>query len=430
MEEQRVPGEEQKAPEEEYSFLQEVIKDEKRSGKKLRSGILHMIGMGFVFGLAASFTFYVAKPWMESRFWKEPSQVTIPRDERDEGEEEEETGEEQAEEAPQEEEPVLNTETYRQMLQSLKDVAKETEKSIVEITGISEEEDWEKELNSSRYSVAGAIVADNGQELLIVGKICPVKDARGIRVTFAGGDSYEGTEKTRDGNLGLAVYAVPRGAISEDTWTKIDTAVLGNSNLVTAGETAIVLGKPLGDANCYTYGIVSTEMTAKNLSDGQYGVVHTDIAGAADASGVIVNVRGEVIGLVEQTLLEEESRSMLAGYGISDMKAVIEKLSNGQSVPYVGIYGVDVTEDMKGQGLPAGMYVKQVEPDSPAMKAGIQNGDVITGVGDTGIATLSDYHDILMTRSEGEAIVLKGCRQGTGGEYVDIDFKVTVGAKK
>ena len=290
MEEQRVPKEDERTPEEEYSFLQEVIKDEMRSGKKLRSGIMHMIGMGFIFGLAASFTFYVARPWMESRFWKEPSQVTIPRDE--EAEEEEQAGEKPSEEPTQEEEPVLNTESYRQMLQSLKDVAKETEKSIVEITGISAEEDWEKELNSSQYSVAGAIVADNGQELLLVGKICPVKDVRGIRVTFAGGDSYEGTEKTRDGNLGLAVYAVPRGAISEDTWTKIDTAVLGNSNLVSAGETAIVLGKPLGDANCYTYGIVSTEMTGKNLADGQYGVVHTDIAGTADASGVIVNVRG------------------------------------------------------------------------------------------------------------------------------------------
>ena len=383
MEEQRVPKEDERTPEEEYSFLQEVIKDEMRSGKKLRSGIMHMIGMGFIFGLAASFTFYVARPWMESRFWKEPSQVTIPRDE--EAEEEEQAGEKPSEEPTQEEEPVLNTESYRQMLQSLKDVAKETEKSIVEITGISAEEDWEKELNSSQYSVAGAIVADNGQELLLVGKICPVKDVRGIRVTFAGGDSYEGTEKTRDGNLGLAVYAVPRGAISEDTWTKIDTAVLGNSNLVSAGETAIVLGKPLGDANCYTYGIVSTEMTGKNLADGQYGVVHTDIAGTADASGVIVNVRGEVIGIVEQTLLEEESRNMLAGYGISDMKGVIEKLSNGQSVPYVGIYGVDVTEDMQEQGLPGGMYVKEVEPDSPAMTAGIQNGDVITGIGDTGL---------------------------------------------
>ena len=83
MEEQRVPGEEERTPEEEYSFLQEVIKDEMRSGKKLRSGIMHMIGMGFIFGLAASFTFYVAKPWMESRLWKEPPQVTIPRDEEE-----------------------------------------------------------------------------------------------------------------------------------------------------------------------------------------------------------------------------------------------------------------------------------------------------------------------------------------------------------
>ena len=45
-------------------------------------------------------------------------------------------------------------------------------------------------------------------------------------------------------------------------------------------------------------------------------------------------------------------------------------------MPYIGIYGVDVSEDMKEQGLPKGVYVKEVEVDSPAMAAGIQNGDI------------------------------------------------------
>ena len=99
-------------------------------------------------------------------------------------------------------------------------------------------------------------------------------------------------------------------------------------------------------------------------------------------------------------------------------------------MPYIGIYGVDVSEDMKEQGLPQGVYVKEVEADSPAMTAGIQNGDIITSVDGGEIIDVMGYHNILMGKDLGNRVVLKGSRQGTGGEYVDIDFTVTIGSKQ
>lgn len=421
MEERKGLDREQEIPEEEYSFLQEVIKDEAGSGRKRRSRILRMAGLGMVFGIVACITFCALRPWLEPRFGNDPEKVTIPQDD----EEEEPDGEE----AP-EDKPAQDAESYRQMLQSLKEVSREAGKSIVEITGISAADEWTKELNDSKHSVSGIIVADNGQELLILSKTCPVKNPKSIRVTFPGGARHEASVKARDGNLGLTVYAVPRTEIEEDTWSKIDMAVLGNSNLVNTGDAAIVLGKPFGYANAYTYGVVTPDKTSVNLPDGQYEVIYTDVSGSDGASGVLVNIRGEVVGIVEQTILEENSRNLIAGYGISDIKNVIQMLSNGQSVPYIGIYGVDVTEDLENQGLPKGLYVKKVEADSPAMAAGIQNGDVLTGVGDTEITGVSDYHEILMKTERGSEVVLKGRRQGSGGEYVDIDFTVTVGAKE
>lgn len=454
----------QKEPEEEYSFLQEVIKDEAGGVRRLRSQIMHMIALGFVFGIVACFSFVVSKPWIEGKLGEDPEQVTIPKDEE---EQEETSGEEEAEkeggikdaekeegeknaegeneeekkedvkkedgqkngQAAKEDRPPLDTESYREMLQSLRETVKETEGSIVEITGLAKGDKWTDELKSSKHSVSGVIIADNGKELLILAKVCPVKSAEKICVSFLGGDLYEASVKASDVNLGLSVYAVPRSEIAEDTWTKIDIAVLGNSKLVNVGDTAIVLGKPFGYANAYTYGVVSLDRAHMNFSDGQYEVVCTDISGSDGASGVLVNVRGEVIAIVNQTLLEEDNRNQIAGYGISDIKDIIEFLSNAQGVPYIGITGIDVTEDMEGQGLPKGVYVKKVETDSPAMTAGIQNGDIITVVDDTEITDMKEYHEILMKKADGDRIALKGCRQGTGGEYVDIDFTVTISAK-
>ena len=120
----------------------------------------------------------------------------------------------------------------------------------------------------------------------------------------------------------------------------------------------------------------------------------------------------------------------MAAYGISDLKEALEFLSNGQAVPYIGIHGVTVTEELTaGQGIPSGVYVQEVSTDSPAMAAGIQSGDVITAVAGTQVTTLSGYNSALMQQEAGDEIRVKGQRQGTGG-YVDITFRVTVGSRE
>ena len=118
----------------------------------------------------------------------------------------------------------------------------------------------------------------------------------------------------------------------------------------------------------------------------------------------------------------------VTAYGISDLKSMIECLSNGETVPYLGITGVSVTEEIASeQGMPQGVYVQKVDADSPAMAAGIQSGDVITEVDKAKVTTLSAYHAALMKRKTGDSIRVKGMRKGTDG-YVDVQYNVTVGS--
>ena len=63
------------------------------------------------------------------------------------------------------------------------------------------------------------------------------------------------------------------------------------------------------------------------------------------------------------------------------------------------------------------------------MAAGLQSGDVIIGIDGQNIVSLSNYHSILMQKSEGTLIKLQGCRQGAGDEYVEIEFSVTIGSR-
>ena len=426
MKDEKEPLEQkQNSEEEEYSFLQEIIKDEAGDQAKWKHDVLRRIQLGLIFGLVACFTFFACKPWVEKRFEGEPTEVTIPQDEQ-----QEENQTQQEEEQVQEQKTVLTTETYQEMLNNLKQVSGEVRKSVVEIQGAVTEEEFSKDQEDKEKSISGMIVADNGQELLILAGELPVKDAKIIRVTFSGDSQCDAILKSRDAGLGLCVYAVQRKNIADDVWAQIETATLGGSKVVSEGDTVIAVGKLYGCDTIAGYGVIESGENYLDKADGQYQTIYTDVAGDISGSGVLVNIRGEVIGIINTSVRTDDQTNKISGYGISDIKDVIELLSNGKNVPYLGVSGVEVSSEMQGQGIPQGVYVKEVDAGSPAMAAGIQSGDIITNIADTDIINLLGYHNTLMKQNVGDKILVRGKRQGTGGEYVDIDFGVTVGYKQ
>lgn len=426
MKDEKEPLEQkQNSEEEEYSFLQEIIKDEAGDQAKWKHDVLRRIQLGLIFGLVACFTFFACKPWVEKRFEGDPTEVTIPQDEQ-----QEENQTQQEEEQVQEQKTVLTTETYQEMLNNLKQVSGEVRKSVVEIQGAVTEEEFSKDQEDKEKSISGMIVADNGQELLILAGELPVKDAKIIRVTFSGDSQCDAILKSRDAGLGLCVYAVQRKNIADDVWAQIETATLGGSKVVSEGDTVIAVGKLYGCDTIAGYGVIESGENYLDKADGQYQTIYTDVAGDISGSGVLVNIRGEVIGIINTSIRTDDQTNKISGYGISDIKDVIELLSNGKNVPYLGVSGVEVSSEMQGQGIPQGVYVKEVDAGSPAMAAGIQSGDIIINIADTDIINLLGYHNTLMKQNVGDKILVRGKRQGTGGEYVDIDFGVTVGYKQ
>ena len=119
---------------------------------------------------------------------------------------------------------------------------------------------------------------------------------------------------------------------------------------------AIVLGSPFGYAGAVGFGTVASSKNSAEFADGQYRLICTDIAGARNGSGVIVNLKGEIIGIIDQSISEEDSMNLVTGFGISDIKEMMQFLLNGQGVPYIGIRGVDVTQEIEAEGIPKGVY--------------------------------------------------------------------------
>lgn len=412
---------EEGSDEKKYSFLQETIKPKPISREQFVKQLARFAVYGVILGVFACLGFFALKPWIQDKFDGDPKTVTIPEDE-----EPEEDGDAAAEEDAV---PAANADSYEEMMASMNERAVEARKGIVSVEPVKTEADWKEEMTGISTGATGVITADNGQELLILADNSVCEETSEWTVTFQDGKKYSAALKKQDKNSRLAVFSVPRRDIANSTWSAIKVSVLGNSNLVTQGDTVMALGNIFGYADGMGYGMVSSTDYKETFFDGECDILATNIPAESQGTGVLFNMEGEVIGLIPETVWDDSESSMVNAYAISDLKPIIEFLANGESVPYIGVYGTTVTTQLKEeQGMPAGVYVVDVDPDSPAMAAGIQSGDIIYAVGNETIVNLGSYQSAVLKMKAGQQIIFEGRRIGAEG-YVDVDYTVTVGSR-
>lgn len=406
----------------EYSFLQEVIKDEVGGTGKRKKRILRKIGVGIFIGLVACFTFSVVKPWVESRISGNPDEVTIPRDTK-------QTAENEADRSGKDGNGQKK-DNYSKSVKSLSDVAKKGKRSVVSLLVLTGATIGNKEFVSESQSVSGVLIADNGQELLILGPTMEVGETQQIQATFCDGKKYRVTEKKSDANLELTIYAVKESQLEEKTAKSIRLAALGSSYEVKKGDTTVLLGMLFGQGDAVGYGVLRSSTEKAERADGTYHILGAELAGFTGGSGIMFNRQGEVIGIICDAAGEDAKEELMHAYAISDIKDVMQFLANGEGVPYIGIHATDVSENIaEDRGIPRGIYVDKVEADSPAMRAGIQSGDVLTAIGGTDIENFEQYHELLMEEKEGTHLLIKGYRRGAKDQYVAVHFNATVGNK-
>lgn len=406
----------------EYSFLQEVIKDEVGGTGKRKKRILRKIGVGIFIGLVACFTFSVFKPWVESRMSGDPDEVTIPRDTK-------QTAENEADRSGKDGNGQKK-DNYSKSVKSLSDVAKKGKRSVVSLLVLTGATIGNKEFVSESQSVSGVLIADNGQELLILGPTMEVGETQQIQATFCDGKKYRVTEKKSDANLELTIYAVKESQLEEKTEKSIRLAALGSSYEVKKGDTTVLLCMLFGQGDAVGYGVLRSSTEKAERADGTYHILGAELAGFTGGSGIMFNRQEEVIGIICDAAGEDAKEELMHAYAISDIKDVMQFLANGESVPYIGIHATDVSENIaEDRRIPRGIYVDKVEADSPAMRAGIQSGDVLTAIGGTDIENFEQYHELLMEEKEGTHLLIKGYRRGAKDQYVAVHFNATVGNK-
>ncbi len=416
------------------TIIKETIKKKRHSKHRFLRKTMVSVLLSIIFGAFACFTFLFLQPYFSEWLYPtdEEQEIIVLPAEIDEVAPEDMLQEEEIEIIDESIQPVVFpdlTETdYMEMQNAIRNIAEEAIKSVVTVSGVTSDVDWFDNSYENNGTAAGVIVAKGTQELLILVSLEAVESAEQIRVKFCDDTEIGGRIKGKNETLGYAVVTVPYYAIDETTRDIIQLASWGTSNGSSlAGTAVIALGAPDGHLGSIVYGnITSSGVLSQNI-DKNVNMIRTDIYGSKTATGILVNYKGQMIGLIHQSESTEDMQNLIEAVGISDIRDITEMMSNAKSFPVLGIYGMDVSDDAyQNLGVPYGAFVTEVVMDSPAMMAGIQSGDVIVGVGSDTITYFSDMTKSIYRHAPEDVVELTIERQnGDGYEQIKISVQLS-----
>ena len=332
-------------------------------------------------------------------------------------------------------------------------VAREAMPSVVTISTMSVEEMRSFFGGTQEIQVQGAgtgvIVNKNESELLIATNNHVVEGASQLSVGFVDQSSVEAQVKGIDVDNDLDVVAVQLSDIPAETLSQLKIATIGDSDELELGQPVVAIGNALGYGQSVTTGVVSALNRDLSLTDESgtaitsTGLIQTDAAiNPGNSGGALLNMAGELIGINEAKTSSSGSGGSVDNIGfaipIDKAEDSLKELMNlptrekvdPSETSYLGIEGETITQDITQlYGIPTGVGVVAVEQGSPAEKAGIQQGDVITQFDGRAVANQQQLSDTLQYYKAGETVDVT-LQRADNGQYAGQTVSVTLGSAK
>lgn len=305
-------------------------------------------------------------------------------------------------------------------------IAKNVSPSVVSINVTSETtyNNWffGSGTTNSESAGTGIIISEDGY--VITNKHVIPANATNVTITLSDGTIYENVS---------VIGRDPRSSV-DIAFLKIKDAKglvpakLGNSSSVRVGEKVVAIGNALGQfQNTVTTGVISglgRPITAGdgNSSENLTNLFQTDSAiNPGNSGGPLVNVNSEVIGI--NTAVAGDAQNIGFAIPIDDVKGTIASVINKGKleVPYLGVRFVDLNEDLakqldleqsKGAYIYASANQRAILQGSPAEKAGLKKGDIITKINDITLDKNNGLAATVGKFSVGEGVTLKVLRDG------------------
>ena len=309
-------------------------------------------------------------------------------------------------------------------------IAKEAMPSIVAITNtgtVSYQTFWGTQQQQSESAGSGNHV---------------VADADSLKVQFVDNETVECKVQGTDASDDLAVVKVALSDIKDSTLKEIKVATVNeDTDTLEVGQGVIAIGNALGYGQSVTNGIISALGRTVTVQDEQTGetvvnnnMIQTNAAiNPGNSGGALLNASGEVVGINSA----KYSDTSVEGFGyaipMSDAMPIVEQLiEKGQvdqsKAAFLGIQGQDISSSVaSAYNMPQGVYVYQVVSGSPAEKAGLRQGDIITEFDGQTITGMTQLKQLIASHKSGDEVKMTMERLGNG--YKEKSITVTLAAQ-
>ena len=284
---------------------------------------------------------------------------------------------------------------------SIPEIVKKVSGSVVGISASS---------SSQTATGTGIIMKEDGY---IITNAHVVSGASNLSVVFTDEDktSMQAELIGIDSQTDLAVIKIDKKGLTP--------AEFGKSANLQVGEIAIAIGNPLGFelAGSVTSGIISALDRTLTIEDQEMNLIQTDASiNSGNSGGALVNAYGQVIGITSAKVSSAYGEGLGFAIPIDNAKPIIDDLIKYGYVkgrPVLGLSGQTITELWSQYyGVPQGFIVRNVEEGSAAAKAGIKVGDVVIGINNTTITSISEFNKIKAKYKAGDTITITLYRQG------------------
>ena len=324
----------------------------------------------------------------------------------------------------------------------ISDIVEQVMPGIVAINTVVEEKgrDWfgRQYTQESEGAGSGIIINETNGKLYILTNYHVVEGAKTVSVRFNDDTDVTASVKGYDEDGDIAVVEVDMSSMKNETKEAIAVSVIGDSDSLKAGNSAIAIGNALGYGQSVTTGVISATEREVELTDKTMTLIQTSAAiNPGNSGGALLNDKGEVIGIntvkFSETSVEGMGYAIPINTAIQTAKSIIDgtyTVKTAENTALLGITGGTVDENSAKQyNMPQGVYVSSVLDGSAAKMAGLQAGCVITGFNGKDVKTMEELQEMISKCSPGDKVSITAQFPSGNDKYEEQELTIIIGAK-
>ncbi len=395
------------------SFVKESYKGKKKLLTRHR--VLSAILLGAIFGISSALMFNLVCKNGNMFIGKVGNEkVEIPNI-NDEQAEKSDKNSSKDENNKKEKKPVFGINEYKKLYNDFKKISKKLGNCTLNVIVDNKSDGM---VNSTkRHKNIGLVVAENKKAFYILSPV--VKGAKKNSKVEIMGNYIPVTLVKHQESTGLMIVRLDKEDLSKQNYSGIEVAKLAVTSDSDIGKPVLVYGF-LNDGR---FGFANSQITSyeqvNRFADSCFSMMTTDLMLDDKSSGVVADLDGHIMGFIDKTSKLNYKES----FAVTELQNIIERLSNGQKIPVLGIKGENIKGKNITDGLTGGVFVTEVENDSSAMSFGILPGDILTKINGILIVDIKDMQELIQKYDSNQTVKITLIRQKVD-KYEEIEFNL------